>query len=77
MNENIYNLTRKIGNMETEESNLMGNRKLGMGGSRSTKKAVRETLINWARKIPGFNELKNEDQVGIFKYFSLQNISKK
>ena len=50
--------------METEESNPMGNRKLGGGGSRSTKKAVRETLINWARKIPGFNELKNEDQVG-------------
>ena len=57
----------QIGNMETEEPNLMGNRKLGMGGSRSTKKAVRETLINWARKIPGFNDLKNEDQVGIFE----------
>merc|ERR1712038_551328 len=55
------------GNMETEESNLMGNRKLGMGGSRSTKKAVRETLINWARKIPGFNELKNEDQLSLIR----------
>ena len=55
--------------METEEPNLMGNRKLGMGGSRSTKKAVRETLINWARKIPGFNDLKNEDQVGISDTF--------
>ena len=59
----------QIGNMETEEPNLMGNRKLGMGGSRSTKKAVRETLINWARKIPGFNDLKNEDQVGILDIF--------
>ena len=55
--------------METEEPNLMGNRKLGMAGSRSTKKAVRETLINWARKIPGFNDLKNEDQVGISDVF--------
>ena len=55
--------------METEEPNLMGNRKLGMGGSRSTKKAVRETLINWARKIPGFNDLKNEDQVGVLDTF--------
>ena len=53
-----------LGNMETDEPNVMNNRKIGSGGSRSTKKAVRETLINWARKIPGFNELKNEDQVG-------------
>ena len=49
--------------METDEPNLLNNRKLGGGGIRSTKKAVLRTLINWARRIPGFNDLKNEDQV--------------
>ena len=49
--------------METDESNRSNKRMLGGGNSGSTKKAVRETLINWARKIPGFSDLKNEDQV--------------
>ena len=54
-----------IGTMETDEPTPRNPRKIGkLGENRSTKKAVRETLINWARKIPGFNELKNEDQVG-------------
>ena len=50
--------------MEHDEPSLMNTGKLGGGGrGRSTKKTVLRTLINWARKIPGFNDLKNEDQV--------------
>lgn len=53
--------------METDEPNRLNNRKLGGASSGSTKKAVRETLINWARKIPGFNDLKNEDQLSLIR----------
>ena len=52
--------------MEKDNQAIANKRKMGSAVDvRSTRKAVRETLVNWARKIPGFNELKNEDQVGI------------
>ena len=51
--------------MEKDNQAIANKRKMGSAVDvRSTRKAVRETLVNWARKIPGFNELKNEDQVG-------------
>ena len=50
--------------MEKDNQAIANKRKMGSAVDvRSTRKAVRETLVNWARKIPGFNELKNEDQV--------------
>ena len=50
--------------MEKDNQTIANKRKMGSAVDvRSTRKAVRETLVNWARKIPGFNELKNEDQV--------------
>ena len=53
--------------MEKDNQAIANKRKMGSAVDvRSTRKAVRETLVNWARKIPGFNELKNEDQVGFF-----------
>ena len=57
--------------MEKDNQAIANKRKMGSAVDvRSTRKAVRETLVNWARKIPGFNELKNEDQVGFVDCFS-------
>ena len=57
--------------MEKDNQAIANKRKMGSAVDvRSTRKAVRETLVNWARKIPGFNELKNEDQVGLVDCFS-------
>ena len=57
--------------MEKDNQAIANKRKMGSAVDvRSTRKAVRETLVNWARKIPGFNELKNEDQVGFVNCFS-------
>ena len=57
--------------MEKDNQTIANKRKMGSAVDvRSTRKAVRETLVNWARKIPGFNELKNEDQVGLVDCFS-------
>ena len=57
--------------MEKDNQAIANKRKMGSAVDvRSTRKAVRETLVNWARKIPGFNELKNEDQVRFVDCFS-------
>ena len=57
--------------MEKDNQAIANKRKMGSAVDvRSTRKAVRETLVNWARKIPGFNELKNEDQVYLVNCFT-------
>ena len=62
--------------MEKDNQAIANKRKMGSAVDvRSTRKAVRETLVNWARKIPGFNELKNEDQVCFVDCFSNVSIT--